>query len=233
MSIGRPGRLYGIGVGPGDPELLTLKALRLLRAVAVVAYPAPDHGDSFARAIVAEWLDQGQREIAIRFPMRPGPPPAEVYDDAAQAIAAHLDSGSDVAVLCQGDPLFYGSFIGILTRLGHCYPVEIVPGVSSLTACSAAAGLPLVTHDETLTVMPATAGESQLAHRLAVSEVAAILKLGRHLPKVKRVLEQLGRLSDAICVEHASMPEQRVRSLAEIDEAPYFSMVLVGRTAER
>ena len=233
MSVGRPGRLYGIGVGPGDPELLTLKALRLLRAAAVVAYPAPDHGDSFARAIVAEWLDQGQREIAIRFPMRPGPPPAEVYDDAAQAIAAELDSGSDVAVLCQGDPLFYGSFIGILTRLGHRYPVEIVPGVSSLTACSAAAGLPLVTRDETLTVMPATLGESQLAHRLAASEVAAILKLGRHLPKVKRVLEQLGRLSDAICVEHASMPEQRVRPLAEIDEAPYFSMVLVGRTAAR
>jgi precorrin-2/cobalt-factor-2 C20-methyltransferase len=149
MRVGRSGRLYGIGVGPGDPELLTLKALRLLRAAAVVAYPAPGHGDSFARAIVAEWLDQGQREIAIRFPMRPGPPPAEVYDDTAQAIAAHLDSGSDVAVLCQGDPLFYGSFIGILTRLGHRYPVEIIPGVSSLTACSAAAGLPLVTRDET------------------------------------------------------------------------------------
>ncbi len=233
MSLRQSGRLYGIGVGPGDPELLTLKALRLLRAAAVIAYPAPEHGDSFARAIVGKWLDRGQREIAIRFPMRAGPPPAEVYDQAAHAIAAELDFGSDVAVLCQGDPLFYGSFIGVLTRLGDCYPVEIIPGVSSLTACSAAAKLPLVIRDETLTVIPASLAEAEFARRLAAAEIAAIIKLGRHLPKVKRVLQQLGRLSGAICVERASLPEQRIRPLAEIDEAPYFSMVLVSRTDAR
>src|SRR5437667_2119778 len=107
------GHLYGLGVGPGDPELLTLKALRLLRAAPVVAYPAPDVGPSFARGIVAEWLDRGQREIAIRFPMRPGPPPDAVYDEAAVQLAALLDRGEDIAFLCQGDPLFYGSFAGI------------------------------------------------------------------------------------------------------------------------
>ena len=111
------GHLYGLGVGPGDPELLTLKALRLLRAAPVVAYPAPDTGSSFARAIVAEWLDRGQREIAIRFPMRPGPPPEALYDEAAARLAALLDRGDDIAFLCQGDPLFYGSFAGILRRL--------------------------------------------------------------------------------------------------------------------
>src|SRR5262245_54515234 len=139
-----PGRLYGLGVGPGDPELLTLKALRLLRAVAVVAYPAPERGDSFARSIVARWIADHQREIAIRFPMRPGPPPTAIYDTAAANLAGELDRGHDVGLLCQGDPFFYGSFINIFTRLADRFCVEIVPGVSSLTACSAAAANPLV-----------------------------------------------------------------------------------------
>src|SRR3954451_12875559 len=110
------GHLYGLGMGPGDPELVTLKAVRLLRAAAVVAYPAPEQGDSFARSIAAEWLDQGQPEIAIRFPMRPGPPPAAIYDDAAARLAAVLDRGDDIAFLCQGDPLFYRSFARMMTR---------------------------------------------------------------------------------------------------------------------
>jgi precorrin-2/cobalt-factor-2 C20-methyltransferase len=231
MRAGPSGRLYGIGVGPGDPELLTLKGLRLMRAAAVVAYPAPEHGDSFARAIVAGWLDRGQREIAIRFPMRPGPPPAEIYDGAAQTIAAELDAGNKVALLCQGDPLFYGSFIGVFIRLADRYLIEIIPGVSSLTACAAAAARPLVTGDEVLAVIPATLAEDELARRLAATEVAAIVKLGRHLPKVRRALARLGMLAAAIYIEHGSLPTQRVEPLAEIDEARYFSMALVRRQA--
>src|SRR5438067_8424490 len=146
----KTGRLYGLGLGPGDRELVTLKALRLLRAAAVVAYAAPEEGDSFARSIAAEWLDRDQEEIAIRFPMRPSPPPAAIYDAAAARLAAVLDRGDDVAFLCQGDPLFYGSFAGIMTRLAPRHPVTVVPGVSSLTACAAAAGLPLVQRDDTL-----------------------------------------------------------------------------------
>src|SRR6202521_1803680 len=144
------GHLYGLGLGPGNPELVTLKALRLLRAAAVVAYAAPEEGDSFARGIVAGWLDQGQREIAIRFPMRPGPPPAAIYQTAMAQLAAVLDAGDDIAYLCQGDPLFYGSFAGILARLAARYEVIVVPGVSSLTACAAAASEPLVQRDEML-----------------------------------------------------------------------------------
>src|SRR5438105_13590561 len=120
------GVLHGLGLGPGDPELVTLKALRLLRAAAVVAYPAPEEGDSFSRRIVAEWLDRGQREIAIRFPMRPGPPPAAIYDAAAAELAAVMDGGDDIAYLCQGDPLFYGSFAGILTRLAARYRATVL-----------------------------------------------------------------------------------------------------------
>jgi precorrin-2/cobalt-factor-2 C20-methyltransferase len=225
------GQLYGIGVGPGDPELLTLKALRLLRAAPVIAYPAPETGASFARAIVAQWLDSGKREIAIRFPMRPGPPPEAIYDEAAARLGAVLDGGDDIAFLCQGDPLFYGSFAGIYLRLAPRYKVTIVPGVSSLTACAAAAGLPLVQRDATLSVIPATLAEDELVRRLAASEMAAIIKIGRHFAKLRRVLDELGLLDDAVYVERATLPNQRIARLAEIDPAtvPYFAMALVCR----
>jgi precorrin-2/cobalt-factor-2 C20-methyltransferase len=226
---GQSGRLYGLGVGPGDPELLTLKALRLLRAVPVVAYPAPQHGDSFARSIVAAWIGGHQREIAIRFPMRPGPPPRAVYDGATAMLAAELDAGHDVALLCQGDPLFYGSFVNVLTRLAGRYRIEIVPGISSLTACAAAAAIPLVSRDDTLAVIPATLDEDQIAARVAARDSVAIVKLGRHIAKVRRVLDRLGLLDGAVYIEHATLPTQRVAPFACItpDLAPYFSMVLI------
>ncbi len=225
------GRLFGLGLGPGDPELVTLKALRLLRAAPVVAYPAPDRGDSFARRIVAEWLDRGQREIAIRFPMRPGKPPVAIYQRAAAQLAAVMDAGEDIAYLCQGDPLFYGSFAGILTRLAGRYRVTVVPGVSSLTACAAAASEPLVQRDETLSVIPATLAEDELTRRLVQVDAAAIIKLGRHFSKVRGVLLRLGLLNGALYVERASLPNQRVAALATIDPAsvPYFATALVRR----
>jgi precorrin-2/cobalt-factor-2 C20-methyltransferase len=231
----RTGHLYGLGMGPGDPELVTLKAFRLLCAAAVVAYPAPEEGDSFARRIAAEWLNRGQKEIAIRFPMRPGPPPAAIYDEAAARLAAGLDRGEDIAFLCQGDPLFYGSFAGILTRLAPRYPVTVVPGVSSLTACAAAAGLPLVQRDAAMAVIPATLDEEALTRRLAEAECAAVIKLGRHFAKLRRVADRLGLLDRAIYIEHASLPDQRVMPLAEVDPAdvPYFAMALLRRDAPR
>jgi precorrin-2/cobalt-factor-2 C20-methyltransferase len=223
------GRLFALGLGPGDPELLTVKALRLLREAAVVAYPAPEDGDSLARRIVAQWLDRGQREIVIPFPMRPGPPPAAIYEAAATQLAAILDRGEDVAYLCQGDPLFYGSFAGILVRLpAHCR-VTIVPGVSSMTACAAAAATPLVQRDEPLSVIPATLAEAELSRHLAEVEAAVVVKLGRNFAKLRRVLEALGLLDGAIYVERAGWPEERVAPLAAIDPAsvPYFATVLI------
>jgi precorrin-2/cobalt-factor-2 C20-methyltransferase len=228
------GRLFGLGLGPGDPELVTLKALRLLRAAPVIAYPAPEGGDSFARSIVAEWITPAQREIAIRFPMRPGPPPAAIYDAAAATIVAELDRTHDVVFLCQGDPFFYGSFAAIFTRLAPRYRTTIVPGVSSLTACAAAAARPLVQRDETVTVIPATLSASDLARHLDGCDSAAIIKLGRHAAKVRQVLTDLGLLDRAIYVERASQARERVAAFAEIDPAsvPYFAMALVRRTSE-
>ncbi len=229
------GRLYGLGVGPGDPELLTLKALRLLRQAPVIAYPATEDGASFARSIVAAWIADHQREIAIRFPMRPGPPPLSIYDVAAATLAAELDAGRDVALLCQGDPFFYGSFIHVFTRLAGRYLIDIVPGVSSLTACAAVAALPLVSRDEILTVIPATLDQEQLASRLAAAETAAIVKLGRHVAKVRSVLEQLCRLDSAVYIERATLANQRIAPLACVrpDEAAYFSMALVRPRDDR
>jgi len=211
--------------------LLTLKALRLLRAAHVVAYPAPERGDSFVRSIVAIWLEEGQREIAIRIPMQPGLPPTAIYDAAAAELAIELDRGGDVALLCQGDPLFYGSFVHLFARLADRYLIEIVPGVPSIAACAAAASTPLVTRDEVLTVIPATLGETEIARRLSDSDAAAIVKLGRHFPKVHRILRELGLLDSAHYVERGSLPNQRVSPLACVAAAhvPYFSMILIHR----
>lgn len=230
MSL-RTGRLFGLGVGPGDPELVTVKALRLLRTAAVVAYPAPEQGPSFARSIVAQWLDGSRTEIAIRFPMRPGPPPAAIYDNAATTLAAELDAGRDVALLCQGDPFFYGSFIEIYARLARDYRVEIVPGVSSLTAGAAAAGFPLAARDGTMTVIPATLGEAELMRLIGVAETAVVIKIGRHFDKLCRVLDRLGLAHSTLYVEHATLPGERIMTLAEVEpaEVPYFSLALVRR----
>ena len=226
-----PGRVFGLGVGPGDPELLTLKALRLLRAAPVVAYLAPGQGHSFARSIVAAWLEDRQREIAIRIPMRPGAPPATIYDAAAAELATELDHGNDVALLCQGDPSFYGSFVHLFVRLTGRYRIEIVPGVPSTAACAAAASTPLVTRDETLAVIPATLGEAEIARRLGESDSMAIVKLGRHFPKVRQILRELGLHDRARYIELATLPNQHVSPLACVDAArvPYFSMILIRR----
>jgi precorrin-2/cobalt-factor-2 C20-methyltransferase len=231
----RTGTAFGIGVGPGDPELLTLKGLRLIEAAPVVAYPAPAGGESFARGIVARWLRPAQREIAIEVPMLPERfPAAAIYDNAAAAIGAELAAGQDVAILCQGDPFFYGSFIYLFTRLAGRFPVEIVPGVSSITACAAAARLPLTERTQTLTVVPATLDAAALERRLAAADAAAIIKLGRHFAKVRAALDRLGLTERATYVERASLANQRVLPLAEVaaETVPYFAMILLRGPAE-
>ncbi len=229
------GTLYGLGVGPGDPELITLKALRILREAPVIAYPAPEHGDSLARGIVAIHLPGGQTEIPIRMPLVTDRFPAQaVYDGAAAEIARHLDAERDVAVVCEGDPFFYGSFMYLFARLVERFPVEVVPGVSSLTACAAVLGAPLAARNDTLSVLPAPLSADALARRLADVDAAAIIKVGRHLGKVRHVLRDLGLESRARYVERATMSSQRILALDEVadGEAPYFSMILVHCRAE-
>jgi len=223
------GRLYGIGVGPGDPELMTLKAHRLISAAKIVAYPAPDTGECFARAIAATAIDSAAEEIPIVIPMTSARFPAqEIYDAAASRIEAHLAADRDVVVLCEGDPLFYGSFMYLLSRLAGRFPVEIVPGVSSPAACTAAAGVSLCARNETLTIVPAPLPDEDLRARLAQADAAIVIKLGRHLPRVRSVLDDLGLGRRTLYVRHASLPQEEVLPLAEApDIAPYFSMLLI------
>jgi precorrin-2/cobalt-factor-2 C20-methyltransferase len=226
------GILYGLGVGPGDPELLTLKAVRILNSVQVVAYPAPLEGDSLARSIAAPHLPKDIEEIPLRMAFDPAKRADDVYDAGSQAIAGHLDAGRDVAVLCEGDPFFFGSFAYLFARLAGRFEVSVVPGISSPMACAALAGHPLTARDDALVIIPAPRPEDEIEHLLAQTEAAVIMKLGRHLPKVRRVLERLGLAEQACYVERASQPEQRVLPLPEVkegDAAPYFAMILVHK----
>ncbi|MCH8809638.1 MAG: precorrin-2 C(20)-methyltransferase, partial [Proteobacteria bacterium] len=187
------GTLYGLGIGPGDPELITLKALRLLKAAPVLAYPAPEQGESLVRRIVAPHLDGKKTEVAIRMPLVEARFPAQqVYDRAAEELGEHLVAGRDVAVLCEGDPFFYGSFMYLFGRMAERFTVEVVPGVSSLTACAAVLGAPLAARNDVLTVVPAPLDEATLKARLGDAEAVAVIKLGRHFAKVRRVLGELG-----------------------------------------
>lgn len=229
------GRLFGIGVGPGDPELLTLKAVRLIAESPVIAYPAPAGGaESMARQIAAPHIPNGKTEIVIETPMIPGQFPAnDIYDHYATEIATHLNAGDDVAVLCEGDPFLFGSFMYLFGRLSADHPTEVVPGVSSLGACAARAKVPLVSRNQVLTVIPAPIEEAELERRIAGSDAVAIMKVGRHLAKVQRVLEKLNRIDDATYVERATLDNEVVMPLAEVkaEAAPYFSMILL-RTSE-
>ena len=229
------GTLYGLGIGPGDPDLITLKAHAILQAVPVIAYPAPEKGPSLARDIVTPHLPGSQHEIAIRMPMMAERYPAqEIYDRAAGDIADHLEAGRDVAVLCEGDAFFYGSFMYLFGRLVEGHKVEIVPGVSSLTAGAARLGFPLTSRNDVLTVVPGPLPADQLRARIEAADAVAILKVGKHLEKIRGVLDDLGLADKARYVERATMPDERVVALADLDPAsvPYFSLILVHQRGE-
>ncbi|MDG4832832.1 precorrin-2 C(20)-methyltransferase [Solwaraspora sp. WMMD1047] len=237
-----PGTLYGVGVGPGDPELLTVKAARLIGAAEVVAYYSARHGRSIARSIAAPYLRPGQVEEALVYPVtteetdHPGGYEAEIaefYDRSAERLAGHLAAGRDVVVLCAGDPLFYGSYMYLHERLAHRFPAEVVPGVTSVSAASAVLGRPLVERDEVLTVLPGTLPAAELARRLDGTDAAAVLKLGRTFGEVRTALADAGRLDEAWYVERATTNRSRQLPLAEVDPAavPYFSIAIVPSPA--
>ena len=223
------GVLYGVGLGPGDPELVTLKAARLIGGAEVVAYPALAGSPSFARSIAAGLIPEGVREIVVNVPMKPERGPAQAaYDLGALAIAAELEAGRDVVVLCEGDPFFYGSFMYLYARLADRFEVEVVPGVTSVTAAAARAGQPLVARNERLTVLPGPLPEAELRARIEGAESVAIMKLGRHFAKVREVIEGLGLTDRATYVERVGLADERVCALADAPEvAPYFSMILL------
>lgn len=238
------GTLFGVGLGPGDPELVTVKASRVIAEADVVAYHSARHGRSIARGIAEPYLRPGQIEEHLVYPVttettdHPGGYAGaleDFYADATSRIAAHLDAGRDVALLAEGDPLFYSSYMHLHTRLTRRFDAVIVPGVTSVSAASAAIGTPLVAGDEVLSVLPGTLPVAELARRLSDADAAVVLKLGRSYPAVREALSVTGQLDDALYVERASTAAQRVLSAADVDEAsvPYFSLALLPGGRQR
>ena len=230
-----PGKLYGLGLGPGDPELITLKAHRIITSAPVIAYPAPDTGPSFARQIAERYLKPDQIEIPIAMPMRVERYPAQdVYDAAARDISAHLDAGCDVAVLCEGDPFFFGSFMYLFERLEAGYEVEIVPGVSSIMAGAAALRRPLTARNDILTVIPGPLETSVMRARIEASDAVAIMKVGRHFARIRDLMHDMGLIDRAGYLERVSLDNERVFPLADVaqDAAPYFSLILIYKGQE-
>lgn len=238
----RTGRLFGVGLGPGDPELVTVKAARLIGAADVIAYHAAGHGRSNARAIAAGYFRDGQIEEALIYPVTTGTTDHpggyqgaidEFYEESAARLAAHLDAGRDVVVLAEGDPFFYGSYMHMHKRLAGRYEATVVPGVTSVSAASAVLGRPLMERDEVLTVLPGTLGAKELAARLSGTDSAAVMKLGRTFEGVRAALAEAGRLDDAWYVERATTGRERSLPLREVDPAtvPYFSLALLPSPA--
>ncbi|MDE2385841.1 MAG: precorrin-2 C(20)-methyltransferase [Alphaproteobacteria bacterium] len=224
------GTLYGIGVGPGDPELMTVKAWRLVSTARAIAYLCANGGDSTALEIARPFLPERYEAIAIDMPMKVEREAGQAaYDHGCQRIATVLETGTDVVFLCEGDPFFYGSFMYVFERLAERHSVVVVPGVTSLTAAAAELRQPLVERDEVLKVLPATMPAEKLQAELATANAAAIIKVGRHLPKVKAVLAALGLQGQAI--SHATQPRQSIRTLSELesDTLPYFTTIIVRR----
>ena len=238
------GRLHGIGLGPGDPELLTVKAVRLIQAAPVVSFFAKAGRRGNARAIVDRWMTGTAVEVPLFYPMTTehafdSPVYAEAlsrfYEGAVATLSAHLDAGRDVALLSEGDPLFYGSFMHLHVRLRANYPVTLVPGVTGMAGCWASAGEPMTWGDDTLSVLPGTLPLNDLVHRLRATDAAVVMKLGRNFAKVRRAVTEAGLLSRAIYVERGTMENEQVMSLAEKTDgaAPYFSLILIPGQGRR
>jgi precorrin-2/cobalt-factor-2 C20-methyltransferase len=237
VSEQKKGRLIGVGTGPGDPELLTLKAVRALENADVLAHFAKRGNAGNARAIVAAYLRPGMTELPLLYPVTTEidrrhadykSAIGDFYAESAAAVESHLATGRTVAVLSEGDPFFYGSYMHLHVRLAARYPAEVIPGVTAMSGCWSAAGLPLVQGDDVLTVLPGTMEEAELARRLVDTDAAVIMKVGRNLQKIRRALAAAKKLDGAIYVERGTMANAACLALAEKtdDEAPYFSIVL-------
>jgi precorrin-2 C(20)-methyltransferase len=230
--------LYGVGVGPGDPELMTVKAVQVVRSARVVAFFAKRGNTGNAWKTAAQYVDAGAEQLALTYPYTVELSPRDpeyvaamrtFYEESAARIAERLSAGVDVAVLCEGDPLFYGSFLYLHDRLAERYPCRVIPGITSFAGCAARAKIPLVSTDRTFSIIPATLPEEELETKLRSVDAAAIIKIGRHYKKVRRILDRLDLSSRATYFEHGTTEREVVVPLLEKtdDKSLYFALILV------
>ncbi|MGH6838917.1 MAG: precorrin-2 C(20)-methyltransferase [Methylocella sp.] len=238
------GRLFGVGLGPGDPDLVTIKATKIIAAVPVTAYFAKKGSRGQARAILDRWVTDSCIQLPLLYPLTTEThfcDPAYVeelrafYTTAEGAIATHLLAGRDVALVCEGDPLFYGSFIHLYVRLKDRFGVEIVPGVTGMSGCWSAAKTPIAWGDDVLRVLPGTLGHAALVRHLDAADAVVIIKIGANLAKIRAAIAEAGRLSTAIYVEHGTSETETIIPLAVKtgDHAPYFSSILIPGQGRR
>ena len=238
------GTLFGVGMGPGDPDYLTVRAMKVLAEAPVLVHFCKKGKRGNARTIADAVMRDPAREFPLVYPYTTELPPdhpdyiaalSGFYDDAAGRLADYLATGRDVAILSEGDPFFYGSFMHLWRRLKDRFPVEVVPGVTGMSGCWTRAGTPITWGDDVLTILPATLPQAALLDRLRATDAAVIMKLGRHLPKVRAALAEAGLLDRAVYVERGTMAGEKVIALSgkPDDVAPYFSMVLVPGEGRR
>jgi precorrin-2/cobalt-factor-2 C20-methyltransferase len=238
------GTLIGVGLGPGDPELMTVKAVEAIRTAPVIAFFAKEGRRGNARTIADRWIPTGSVELPLYYPVTTEIPVEDpdygaalgaFYQTASERLAEHLEAGRDVALLAEGDPLFYGSFMHLYIRLRPRFATAVIPGVAGMMGCWSAAGEPMTWGDDVLTVLPGTLPEEELVARLAGADAAVIMKIGRNFAKVRSALDRVGMLSRAIYVERGTMPGETVMKLEDKTDgvAPYFSLVLIPGNGRR
>lgn len=238
------GKLIGVGLGPGDPELLTVKAVKAIKSAPVIAFFAKAGRRGNAREIADYWINGGQTEVPLYYPMTTESrfdSPVYVdtlrafYDESCETLGAHLAAGRDVALLAEGDPLFYGSFMHIYIRLRERFESAIVPGVPGMAGCWGVAEMPMTWGDDVMSILPATLPEDELVSHLANCDAVVIMKLGANLPKARTAIARAGRAAQAIYVERGTMRGEKVTKLAQKtdDAAPYFSLILIPGEGRR
>jgi len=239
------GRIICCGLGPGDPDLMSVRADREIRAATHVAYFRKRGRPGQARRIVEGMLAQNVSEYPMEYPVTTelafdSPEYIRVLADFYDACADRLERlarETDVVVLCEGDPFFYGSFMHLYARLQGRVAMEVIAGIPGMAGCWNAVGQAIALGDDVMTVLMGTLPEEELTRRADGSDALVVMKMGRNLGKVRRALEAAGRLDDAWLIERGTMPGERVARLKEVDTAdcPYFAIVLVhgrGRQQE-
>lgn len=237
-------KLYGVGLGPGDPDLLSVRADRLVRTTRHIAFFRKTGRAGRARTIVEGMLRSDALEFAMEYPVTTEIPLTDprynealssFYCDCTSGLAARVQAGEDVVVLCEGDPFFYGSFMHVYERLKDTVPIEVVPAITGMSAAWTATGLPVTWGDDILSTVMGTLDEGTLSEAMAAADALVVMKIGRNLPKVRRALTTAGKADRAMLVQFASMEGETVCALSDYegDSVPYFSIIVVHGQGRR